>query len=273
MLATVAALQLLFLAQASAPPAPVPPDEPPAAAPEERAPGTTGAPDEATRERGATPPAEEAPRSAGTATPGAGVRPPSPATASARPPLQSLLSAESLRGGSAAFAWAGWSEIGAMYAIGFTARDDAGVYLSYDWAKSENRLGVLYRRPLSKAGPFDMAARLSLAFYSNFGADYVYDDNRSDRGFEVVPGLSLSRPAAGGILSGIAEAPMTVTGKYETGFLFSPRASLAFETLLYPTMSVGARVGLGYRAGAGGAPLKEGRGEVQFLLLAGYQLL
>ena len=63
------------------------------------------------------------------------------------------------------------------------------------------------------------------------------------------------------------------TMKYRAGFLFSPRLSVAFEAPLYPQVTVGARVGAGYRAGAGDAPLREGRGELQFLVLAGYQLL
>ena len=66
---------------------------------------------------------------------------------------------------------------------------------------------------------------------------------------------------------------MTVTMKYRAGFLFSPRVSFAFEMPLYPQVTVGARVGAGYRAGAGDAPLREGRGELLFLVLAGYQVL
>jgi hypothetical protein len=278
MLATLAALQLVLLSQVSGPPRLVTPDdaslaeEEGASAPQEPETTDAGPPDEGRPPGTIPPPAEppegELPR-----------KPDRPATAAGqaakpgRPPQQSLLSAEPLRGGSAALAWAGWSELGAEYAIGFTERDDGGVYLSYDWAKSENRIGLLYRRPLAKAGAFDMAGRLAIAWYVNFGSDYIYDENHSDRGFEVVPALALSRRAAGGIFSVLGEAPMTVTMKYSAGFLFSPRVSLAYETPLYPAVTVGARVGLGYRAGAGDAPLKDGRGEVQFLVLAGYQLL
>jgi hypothetical protein len=264
MLATLAALQLVLLSQVSGPPKLVTPDDPAAEEePGSDAPAPAPLPD-------ATPPPAEPPE-------GELPRKPDPSLATtaapARPRQQSLLSAEPLRGGSAALAWAGWSELGAMYAIGFTQRDDGGVYLTHDWAKSESRIGVLYRRPLGKAGELDMSGRLQVAWYSNFGADYFYEENHSDRGVEVVPGLALSKRAAGGIFSGLAEAPMTVTMKYSAGFLFSPRVSFAYETPLYPAVTVGARVGLGYRAGAGDAPLKEGRGELQFLVLAGYQLL
>lgn len=253
MLATAAALQLLVLVQVSAPP----PDAPDPAPGEERDPAAPAP---------GMPPAADAPDARTPARAGQ--------AAPERPRQQSLLSAESLHGGSAALAWVGWPDLGAMYGIGFTQRDDAGVLLSHDWAKSETRVGVFYRRPLSsKAGAFDMAARLSLAYFVNSGADFIYEENHSDRGFEVAPGLSLSRRGSGGIFSALVDAPMVVTGKYDTGFLFSPRASFAFETPLYPAVTVGARVGVGYRAGAGDAPLKEGRGELQFVVLAGYQLL
>jgi hypothetical protein len=264
MLATLAALQLALLSQVSGPPKLVTPED---AAPDDE---VSPAPSAPAPLPGATPPPAEPPE-------GELPRKPDPSVATTtvpeRPRQVSLLSAESLRGGSAALAWAGWPELGAMYAIGLSQRDDGGVYVTHDWAKSENRIGVLYRRPLGKAGDFDMAGRLSLAYYSNWGSDYLYEENHSDRGFEVVPGLALSKRGAGGIFSGLAEAPMTVTLKYSSGFLFSPRVSFAYEAPLYPQVTIGARVGLGYRAGAGDAPLKDGRGEVQFLVLAGYQLL
>ncbi len=237
MLATVAALQLLVAAQVAVPPNPTPPD-------------------------GAQPAAE------------APAPPPAPQPLpTGRPRQQSLLSGESLRGGSAALAWAGWSDLGAIYAIGFTQLDDAGPFLSYDWAKSESRFGVFYRRAISKVGAFDLAGRLSAAWYANLGSTYVYGDNHSDHGFEVVPGVSLSTHGAGGILSGLAAAPMIITTKYKNGFLFTPWLAAAFEAPLYPSVTVGATVGIGYRAGAGNAPLREGRGELKFLVLAGYQLL
>jgi hypothetical protein len=265
MLATVAALHVFVLAQVSAAP-PVAADD--ASRPLAEAPPAPQLPPPAEPGPEAAPPSAEAPPAE---VPAEGRKP--ERVEPGRPRQQSLLSGEGLRGGSAALAWAGWPELGAIYAIGFTERDDGGAFLSYDWAKTETRLGVFYRRPLGLAGPFDLAARLSLAYYSNFGARYFYDENHSDRGFEVNPGVSLSRRVASGIFSVLGEAPMIFTGKYDFGFLFTPRASFAFETLLYPEVTVGALIGIGYRAGAGDAPLDDGRGEVRFLVLAGYQLL
>lgn len=241
MLAAIAALQLFVLSQVPPPPREVTPAEASAGedAPPQPAADPAGAP----------------------AAPGG-----------ARSQL-SLLSAEPLGGASAALAWAGWSTLGIMYGQGITLRDDLGAIADYDWAKSELRAGGFYRRPLGDAGGFDMAGRLAATWYQNFGTDYIHEENHSDRGVEFVPGLSFSRRGAGGIFSAIAEAPITITMKYDSGLLFSPRFSVAYEGLLYPDVTLGARLGVGYRAGSGDAPLRDGRAELLFLVVAGYQLL
>lgn len=260
MIATIAALHLLTLAQVAPPPREV-------TSADIYAEGGAQAGDAAPNP---PLPRREAPPSAD--WPEATSAPASAARERAGRPL-SLLSGEPLGGGSATLAWAGWSSLGIMYGQGITAQDDLAGFADYDWAFSELKLGALYRRPLGTAGPFDMAGRLSAAWYLNFGADYVHDENHSDSGVQVVPGLSFSRGAAAGVFSAIAEAPITITTKYGSGLLFTPRFSLAYEGSLYPALTVGARLGAGYRAGSGDAPLTDGRAELIFLVLAGYQLL
>ena len=259
MLATIAALQLLVLSQVAAPPKEVTPDEPGAAQ--------------------ATPPAENPPlpskpgaKPSG-ATPPAATPPAATPSAPARPRQLSLLSGESLGGGSVAMAWAGWQSLGIAYAQGITKQDDLGAYLDLDWSTAEMRLGAFYRRPLGQAGVFDMAGRLALAWYEDFAATWIHETNHSDRGIEFVPGLSLSTPMSGGIFSMIGEAPLTITTKSGSGLLFSPSFSVAYEAPLYPGLTLGARLGIGYRAGSGDAPLKEGMAEFTFLVLATYQIL
>ena len=261
MLATLAALHLIALTQVAPPPREVTPadaDVEAGAAAQERNPPLPrkGDPAPAPRE-----PEVSAPQAQAGTTPSA-----------ARGPL-SLLSGDSLHGGSTSLAWAGWSSLGVMYGQGITARDDLAGFADFDWATSELKLGALYRRPLGAAGPFDMAGRLSAAWYLDFGTDYIHDENHSDSGVQVMPGLSFSRPLGGGVFSALAEAPITVTTKYGAGLLFAPRFSVAFEGPLYPELTVGARLGAGYRAGSGDAPLSDGRAELIFLVLAGYQLL
>ncbi len=192
---------------------------------------------------------------------------------SSRPRQLSLLSAEPLGGGSAAAAWAGWRSLGIAYAQGITKQDDLGGYLTLDWSTAEMRLGAFYRRPLGQAGVFDIAGRLAVAWYEDFAATWVYSENHRDRGVEFVPGLSLSNRMAGGVFSILGDLPLTITTKYGGGLLFSPRASVAYEAPLYPELIVGAQLGVGYRAGSGDAPVKEGHGEFIFLVVATYQVL
>jgi hypothetical protein len=159
-----------------------------------------------------------------------------------------------------------------MYGQGITQQDDIAGFADFNWARAELKLGGFYRRPLGQAGIFDMAGRLSAAWVADFGATWVRSENHADRGIEVNPGLSFSTRGAGGIFSAIGEAPLTVTWHYTGGFLFSPRVSVAYEGPLYPELNVGAQLGLGYRAGSGDAPDKEGHAELLFLVLATYQL-
>ncbi len=185
----------------------------------------------------------------------------------------SLLSGESLGGGSASLAWAGWSSLGLMYGQGIDPQDDLAGFADLDWSSTELRLGGLYRRSLGQAGSFDVAGRLSAAWFRSFGATWVHSDNHSDYGLEVAPGVALSTHTGGGVFSTIVDAPLTFTFQHGSGLLFSPRLSFAYEAQIYPDFTLGALLGAGYRAGSGDAPLKDGHAELRFLVVAGYQLL
>jgi hypothetical protein len=249
MLEIVAALSLLAAGQAklsdtqaqepqapaAAPaPAPAPAPETPAAAP-------------AAEPRAATPPAEA-------------------------PQLVSLISAETLHGGSAALGWVGWPSFGASWGQGITDKDDAGALFQLDWASTELLLGAWYRRALGNAGPFLMSGRLGVSYYANFDGEMIYSDNRSAQGVQFAPSLLLSTRGAGGIFSISGDLPMTVTFSGSGGFLFQPRVTAAYETLLFDQMSLGVRGGVGYRVGSDDAPMKEGRADLELVVLVGYRI-
>ena len=185
----------------------------------------------------------------------------------------SLLSAEPLEGGSMATAWAGWSSFGAQWGMGVTARDDLGLSFDFDWAGTELRVGGWYRRPVGLAGPFDVAGRLGVGYYASYGAHFIHEGNHDDEGVSIEPALVLSSPGAGGIFSAAGEVPIVVTTRYDGGLLFTPRLSLSYETPVYPDLSVGVLGSIGYRAGTDEAPMRDGRADVRFLLLVGYQIL
>jgi hypothetical protein len=275
MLATLAALHLLVLTQAPAANAPSPSGT--AEAPQGANPPLPRRPQRnelpptsAPSQPGEFPPsAEPAPQPPAQPTPPGRLE---PAPILTTPSQVSLLGAESLHGGSALLAEVGWSSIGVLYGQGITRTDDLGGLATFDWATTELRLGGFYRRPLGAAGAFDVAGRLALAWYADLGKDWVYSDNHRDRGVELSPALVLSSHAAGGIFSMTGEAPITVTVRRGSGLLFSPRVSVAYEVPLYGDYTVGARGGLGYRGGSGDAPLKDGRGELTFLLVGGFRI-
>ncbi|WP_242343761.1 hypothetical protein [Anaeromyxobacter terrae] len=259
MLASLFALHLV-LATASAQGAPAGKQPPPADDwPYETPPGQEQPPPQAEPAR----PSPTAPHAAS----------PAPGTATRPPRTLSLLSAEPLGGGSATLAWAGWSSLGIAWAQGLTPQDDLGAFADLDWAKTELRLGGFYRRPLGTAGGFDLAGRVGLAWYANFGGEWIHDENHKDRGVELAPALVLSKRAIGGVISLSGETPVTVTTRYDAGVLFTPRAAASYETPLYDELTVGVRAAIGFRVGAGDAPLRDGMADLQFLVLAGYQVL
>jgi hypothetical protein len=288
MLALLAALHIAAAAQnAPAPESAPPPSEAPAtgeAAPPSQpaqpapgeaqpAPGEDHAAGEPRREeQPAKPPAtpEESPgfsRQLAERTPHA-----EPSASAGPRPIPSLLSAEPLRGGSTSLGWVGWTSLGAAYGQGITQTDDLGAKLDFDWTTTELRLGAFYRRPLGTAGPWRMAGRLGVSWYSDFGATWIRSENHADRGVEVSPGLTFSVRGAGGVFSVLGEAPITVTLMHDGGLLFSPKLSVAYETPLYDPVTIGVRTGIGYRAGSGDAPLSSGKASFEFLVLAGYRL-
>lgn len=240
-------------------PAPPPSQDAPPAPPTDGGWPQDGAPAQAPARAPARPPAARAEPA------------PVPAAPGARAPLRSLLSAEPLAGGSAMEVEAGWSSLGAMYGQGLSARDDLGALASLDWAKTELRLGGFYRRSMGRSNGFDLAARLAAAWYADFGGTWIYSKNHSDRGLEVAPGLVLSRRLGGGVASAMGELPLLLTVRGDSGLLFTPRVSFAFEAPFYGDFTLGARAGVGVRAGSGDAPLKEARGELQFLIVGGFR--
>jgi len=191
------------------------------------------------------------------------------------PTPASLQSAEPLRGASLASAWVGWSAVGLAYAQGVSDRDDLGGYGDFDWATTELRIVAFWRRPLSSSSGDGWTAgfRIGLGWYADLGGTLVHGDNRSDRGIELAPAAIASRPLAGGVAALSAELPFTFTLWRGGGVLFRPHVALGYETPLWRDLSLGARAEVGWRAGAGGAPLPEGRGDVRFLAIATYRVM
>jgi hypothetical protein len=192
--------------------------------------------------------------------------------AEAAPRFRSLLGAESLEGGSAGLAWAGYSSFGAAYAQGVTTQDDLGLALDFDWSSTEALVSAFWRRPLGTVGGWQLGGRLGLGWYLDFGGTWIHDDNQKDRGVQVSPAVLLSSRAGEGLISASLEVPLTFTNRRGGGFLLGPKVALGYETPLYDAMTLGLRGGLTWRGGGGGAPMRGGRVEPELLVVLGYKV-
>lgn len=184
----------------------------------------------------------------------------------------SLLGAESLGGGSAALAWAGFASLGATYGQGLSAQDDLLASVEFDWSSTELWLSGAWRRPVGSTGGWDLALRLQAGWYLDFGGTWIHDDNLGDRGLLLAPALILSSHAGDGLISLTAGVPVTFTTWRDGGFLVAPKVSVGYETLAYGDLSLGVRAALGWRGGGGDAPMRAGRFEPELLVLVGYRI-
>lgn len=199
--------------------------------------------------------------------------PAAPAPEAAPAKLTSLLAAESLEGGSLASAWAGYGSLGVAYGQGVSPKDDLGGSLEFDWTSTELWLGAFWRRPFTKVSGWDMAFKLRVAWYADFGGTWIHDDNLSDRGLLVGPSLLVSTRSGDGLVSAAFDLPLTFTFWRDGGFILAPKASLGYETSLYGPVTIGVRAAVGWRGGGGDAPMRAGRFEPELLVLAGYNVL
>jgi hypothetical protein len=186
-------------------------------------------------------------------------------------PFPSLLGGETLRGSSVALATGGFASLGAAYAQGLTSVDDLGGFGQVNWTTSELVLGAFWHHQLGRAGGWDVASRLSLGWYLDGGATLIYDDNRSDRGLQVVPGLAFSSRGVG-LLAVALDLPLTLTTWRGGGTWVSPRVTVSYEAPLYDRVALGVRGSLAWRGGTGGAPMRAGQVLPELVVTATWRL-
>lgn len=193
---------------------------------------------------------------------------PAPAPADAFP---SLLGGESLRGSTVAVGTAGYATLGVAYAQGLTERDDLGASAQFDWSTTELVLGALWHRQLGRLGSWDLASRLALGWYLDGGSTLVHDDNLSDRGVQLTPGLALSTRGVG-LLAVALDMPVTVTTWRGGGVWIAPRLAVSYEAALYDQLALGVVGSLAWRGGTGGAPMRSGQVLPELLVTATWKL-
>ena len=185
--------------------------------------------------------------------------------------VPSLLGGESLRGGTALLGTAGFATLGVAFGQGVTARDDLGLSASLDWASSELVLGGFWHRQLGRAEGWDLAGRLSAGWYLDGGSTLIHDQNLSDRGLQLAPGLVASSRGVG-LLSLAVDVPFTITRWRGGGTWIAPRLAVSYEVALYDQVAVGVIGSLAWRGGTGGAPMRAGQVLPELLVTATWKL-
>jgi hypothetical protein len=183
----------------------------------------------------------------------------------------SLQGGESLRGGSTVLATAGFAAVGVAYGQGLTLRDDLGLSAEVTWSSGELVLGGFWRRQLGRPGGWDLAGRLALGWYLDGGARLIYDDNLSDRGLQLTPGLALSSRGLG-LFSVAFDLPLTITTWRGGGTWIAPRVAVSYEVALYDQVALGLRGSLAWRGGTGGAPRRAGQVLPELLVTATWKI-
>jgi len=196
---------------------------------------------------------------------------PAPAAGGAEGDFPSLLGGESLRGGTAALATAGFATLSLSYGQGLTARDDLGGLAQLNWSTSELVLGAFWHRQLGRVGGWDLGSRLAVGWYLDGGSTLIYDDNLSDRGVQFTPGLALSSRGLG-LLTVSFDLPFTVTTWRGGGTWIAPRLGVSYEAALYDRIALGVSGSLAWRGGTGGAPMRAGQVLPELLVTATWKL-
>jgi hypothetical protein len=185
--------------------------------------------------------------------------------------VPSLLGGETLRGSSSVLATAGYATVGAAIGQGLTTRDDLGLSGQVDWSTGELVLGGFWHRQLGRAGGWDLASRLAVGWYADGGSTLIHDDNLSDRGLQLSPGLALSTRGLG-LLSVSFDLPLTITTWRGGGTWIAPRLAVSYEAALYDKMALGVLGSLAWRGGTGGAPMRAGQVLPELLVTATWKL-
>jgi hypothetical protein len=183
----------------------------------------------------------------------------------------SLLGGESLHGSSTALGLAGVASVAVAYGQGVSPLDDLGLSAVGNWSTTELVLGGFWRRHLGRPWGWDLGLRLSLGWYVDGGSTLIYDDNLSDRGVQLSPGLALSNRGLG-LFTLAFDLPITLTTWRGGGVWIGPKVAASYEVALYQQVSVGVIGSVAWRGGTGGAPMRDGQVVPELLVTATWKL-
>jgi hypothetical protein len=114
-------------------------------------------------------------------------------------------------------------------------------------------LGLVWRRELAGDAGSRAGFRLTAGPWFDFGATWIYPENRSNLGLLVAPGAGWTASTGPGLVSVTLDLGLEWAMQRGMGVGFVPRLGVAYEAPVSKDVTLGVRAGLWVRWASGSA--------------------
>jgi len=156
-------------------------------------------------------------------------------------------------GGAAWTTEVGYPQVSLTYAQGLDEWNDLGGTVGMGWTTGEMVLGLVWRRELAGDAGSRAGFRLTAGPWLDFGATWIYPENRSNLGVLLAPGAGWTASAGPGLASVTLDLGLEWAMQRGMGVGFVPRLGVAYEAPIGKDFTLGARAGLWVRWASGSA--------------------
>lgn len=156
-------------------------------------------------------------------------------------------------GGAAWTTEVGYPQISLTYAQGLDEWNDLGGTVGMGWITGEMVLGLVWRRELAGDAGSRAGFRLTAGPWLDFGATWIYPENRSNLGLLVAPGAGWTASTGPGLVSVTLDLGLEWAMQRGMGVGFVPRLGVAYEAPVSRDVTLGVRAGLWVRWASGSA--------------------
>jgi len=156
-------------------------------------------------------------------------------------------------GGAAWMTEVGYPWVSLTYAQGLDEWNDLGGTVGMGWTTGEMVLGLVWRRELAGDAGSRAGFRLTAGPWLDFGATWIYPENRSNLGLLVAPGAGWTASTGPGLVSVTLDLGLEWAMQRGMGVGFVPRLGVAYEAPVSKDVTLGVRAGLWVRWASGSA--------------------
>ena len=156
-------------------------------------------------------------------------------------------------GGAAWTTEVGYPQVSLTYAQGLDEWNDLGGTVGMGWTTGEMVLGLVWRRELAGDAGSRAGFRLTAGPWLDFGATWIYPENRSNLGLLVAPGAGWTASTGPGLVSVTLDLGLEWAMQRGMGVGFVPRLGVAYEAPVSKDVTLGVRAGLWVRWASGSA--------------------